>query len=457
MSRKLVPATILTVILMAMLTLAFNFRQIRSEPRTIIVSDNFQTIQEAINLANPGDTIFVKNGTYYEHVIVNRTVSLVGENRETTIIDGSGIGTVMKVTADNVTIMGFTIRNSGKEWIDSGLALRQVKNCSLSGNNITANNGHGIYLYTSPNNSIFGNNIAANNWGGMWISTSSNYNSITGNNVTANKGNGIWLDSSNYNSIFGNNIANNKDGLVFCGPSNNRIVGNNIANNRGDGIRLFFSSNNTIFHNNFVENQQQFYTFKSYGNLWDDSYPSCGNYWSNFTGVDVKSGSYQNETGSDGIGDTPCSIDANNTDRYPLMTPFSTFKVGTWNNVTYNIDIMSNSTVSKFHLNELQKKISFNVTGTDHTSGFCRVTIPNVIIQDLWQGHYTVLVNGQPVEFRNWTHTENTYIYFTYQHSEHEVTIIPEFFLIMILPLFMIATLSAVIVYRKYPHATAQE
>jgi len=58
-----------------------------------------------------------------------------------------------------------------------------------------------------------------------------------------------------------------------------------------------------------------------YSSSWDDDYPSGGNYWSNYTGVDVKSGSYQNETGSDGIGDTPYIIDANNIDDYPLVVP----------------------------------------------------------------------------------------------------------------------------------------
>jgi hypothetical protein len=206
-----------------------------------------------------------------------------------------------------------------------------------------------------------------------------------------------------------------------------------------------------------VENRYHVYTFKSYGNLWDDGYPSGGNHWSNYTGADVKGGSYQNETGSDGIGDTSHVIDANNTGRYPLMAPFGTFKAGTWKNLTYNIDIISNSTISKFQLDETEKKISFNLTGTDHMLGFCRVTIPNAIVQDLWQGNYTVLINKQPIEFKNWKDTENTYIYFTHPNSEHEVIIIPEFFSIAILPLFIIATLLAVVYRRKYSSVAAQE
>jgi len=60
-----------------------------------------------------------------------------------------------------------------------------------------------------------------------------------------------------------------------------------------------------------------------YENIWDDGYPSGGNYWSNYTGLDLFSGPYQNETGGDGIGDTPYVIDADNVDHYPLMAPYT--------------------------------------------------------------------------------------------------------------------------------------
>jgi hypothetical protein len=57
--------------------------------------------------------------------------------------------------------------------------------------------------------------------------------------------------------------------------------------------------------------------------LWDDSYPSGGNYWSDYIDVDVYHGVSQNIAGSDGIGDTPYVIDANNIDHYPLMSPWT--------------------------------------------------------------------------------------------------------------------------------------
>jgi len=78
-----------------------------------------------------------------------------------------------------------------------------------------------------------------------------------------------------------------------------------------------------IYHNNFIDNVQQVSSFLVLMNVWDDGYPSGGNYWSDYTGVDLKWGSDQDRSGSDGIGDTAYVIDGNNRDRYPLMTPWT--------------------------------------------------------------------------------------------------------------------------------------
>jgi len=108
---------------------------------------------------------------------------------------------------------------------------------------------------------------------------------------------GIFLDYSSSNSIFGNNITANMQG----------------------GIEFYFSSDyNSIFHNNFINNAQQVFSLDSVS-VWDNGYPSGGNYWSDYAGTDGFRGPFQNETGSDGIGDTQYSIDSHNTDRYPLM------------------------------------------------------------------------------------------------------------------------------------------
>jgi len=221
------------------------------------------------------------------------------------------------------------------------------------------------------------------------------------------------------------------------------LFGNNVTANKGYGIWLYSSSHNNVFyHNNFINNTQHVYIENSsYANSWDDGYPSGGNYWSNYTGID---------TNNDGIGDEPHTIAANNTDRYPLIAPINIFDAGVWNGTAYTVDVVSNSTVSGFQFNPSEGALlRFNVTGDDGTSGFCRVTIPNIIIQDLWQGNFTVLLNGAPWPFRDWTDTTNTYIYINYTHSEHEITIIPEFPSTIILPLFTLTTLIATILLKK--------
>ena len=73
MIRKTVSGIMFTLLLTSMLTLAFNIQPVKGEPTTIIVPDEYSSIQEAINNANEEDTIFVRAGIYYEHVVVNKT------------------------------------------------------------------------------------------------------------------------------------------------------------------------------------------------------------------------------------------------------------------------------------------------------------------------------------------------------------------------------------------------
>jgi len=114
-----------------------------------------------------------------------------------------------------------------------------------------------------------------------------------------------------------------------------------------------------------------------------------------------------------------------------------------------NIEVVSNSAILDFHIDVLQKIVSFNVSGSRNTQGFCNVTLPNIIAQELWNDNYTVLLDGEPWSFRNRTDTTNTYIYINYTHSEHEIVIVPEFPSAIILPIFMLLAMLAVVLARK--------
>jgi len=124
-----------------------------------------------------------------------------------------------------------------------------------------------------------------------------------------------------YNKIFANTITDsNYDGIGLHGAFN-IIFGNNITNSNYDGIHIYDSVYNTVFHNNLFNNTLQARQSDSSSTL-DEGYPSGGNYWSDYRGIDEYSGVNQDTLGSDGMGDTPYVIDENNRDNYPLMAPF---------------------------------------------------------------------------------------------------------------------------------------
>ncbi len=311
----------LTLLLTGMLTLAFGNQTVNAEPRTIIVPDDYQTIQEAINQASGGDTIYVKAGTYYENILVYKSLALVGEDRRS-IIDGNRSGVVVSVGAWNVTIDGFTIRNGGDFY--SGISLFSSE-AKLINNNIT-NNRCGIDLDNTKRNIILTNSIT-NNMNGI-SGQSLCESAVTGNIIADNLvGIGLHLYSSR-NTIDSNDIKNHWDaGIAIWESHQNVIVGNNILlNNQGNyssAIIIGHSSYNKFLHNNIINRGKQVDFTTEETNTWDDGYPSGGNYWSDYNGSDLYSGPFQNRTGSDGIGDTPHTIAVENEDRYPLAHPYT--------------------------------------------------------------------------------------------------------------------------------------
>jgi len=378
---------------------------------TIYIRDDGSIDPPTANITSLDNVTYTLIGNINDSIVIERDNIVIDGAGYT--VQGTGSGTGITLSGrSNVTIKNTEITNNVY-----GISLNSSSNSSISGNNIT-NNSCGISLYSPSNyNSIYGNNITANNEGGIRL-YSSNYNSIHGNNITANSmGDGISLhDSSSYNSIRGNNITANS--LALYGTSSfNSVHGNNITANN---IYLY-SSNNSIYHNNFANNTN--HIEYSSMNVWDDGYPSGGNYWNDYTGNDVYNGAGRDQLGSDGIGDALYTIDMINKDRYPFMAPIDFFDVGVWNGESQEVHVISNSTISNFQVNETEKTIDFNVAG-EAGSGFCGVIIPNLIKQELWGGNCTVLVDEKRVETGNWTDAENTYIYFTYEHSEHNVTIL---------------------------------
>jgi len=360
------------------------------------------------------------------------------------------VGYLALVNCSNIEAEGLTLTKNGQ-----GLLLAGTNASTITGNNIT-DNYCGVWIYMSSNNIISENIITDNANCGVHCSHRSSNNVVLGNNITNNRS-GTELYLSSNNSILGNSIANGTWGVSLSNSSDNSVVGNNIVDNELEGLSISYSSNNTIttntianndygvsisesngkvYHNNIVNNRHQAWTFNARA-LWDDGYPSGGNFWNDYAGSDAD---------GNGIGDTAHTVDANNTDRYPLRGMFSDFNATS----EYDVQIICNSSISDFQSKDTSISayaIRFNLTGEDGTAGFCRICIPTALMN----ATYRVFVNGTEVQssLLPCSNSTHSYLYFTYSHSIKEIVIIPELASLIILPLLMIATLIAVIICTK--------
>ena len=255
---------------------------------TIYVPTDYPTIQQAIDAASPGDTVFVYNGTYYEGdgvKISKDRITLQGEDANTTTIHGKWTAEkVVHVNGSYVNVSGFSV--TGSTQMGCGICVgactympipeppptpAPTDNCIISDNNIldgyygiylsSSNNSivsrnnaseHGefegnIYLKNS-NNCLISDNIANNNNYGSGISLRDSGNCKLENNTANLNDRGICLSSSNNCSIV-NNIANSNDRGICLSSSNNCSIVNNIANSNYYSIYLGDSSNSTLENN----------------------------------------------------------------------------------------------------------------------------------------------------------------------------------------------------------------
>jgi parallel beta-helix repeat protein len=204
-----------------------------------------------------------------------------------------------------------------------GIMILSSSNWSVSSNIIEYNQIDGLILQGASNMLIENNTISNNNQCGITAQESSQNITIRHNMITDNGWHGIFFIASNTSTIHGNIIARNElAGIHFLSSSNSNIIFENSVSDNKEGMSIVISGHNKVYHNNFINNTLQVGISQSFGNKWDDDYPSGGNYWSGYGGSDIYSGIYRNETGYDWIGDAPYVIDSNNADMYPLMHPF---------------------------------------------------------------------------------------------------------------------------------------
>jgi parallel beta-helix repeat protein len=317
---------------------------------SIVVPDDYFSIQEAVDNVSEGGTVFVRSGVYEELVIIIKSLSLIGEDpKNTVIVGGPRPGSfltwaVVEVSARDVTVSGFTIENAPIGiWITQEYQMPPPFRCKIIGNIIRDNYREGIATESGENHVISGNTITGNQERGIYVTSSNSV--ISGNNITGN-GLGINLDSCGNVKISNNTISGNGGGLNLRWDGPFHVYGNNITDNQGIGpqfgggcysstvyqnnivrngigVNLLnfpisgdatIGSGNTVYRNNIVDNLQQAFVDKEwkvnqlYDNgtdivSWDNG--TEGNYWSDY----------------DGMG--PYVIDENNTDHYPIMNPIT--------------------------------------------------------------------------------------------------------------------------------------
>ncbi len=208
-----------------------------------------------------------------------------------------------------------------------GVILANCENVVVQNQNL-CNGMIGIELGFSNNNIVINNNAYSNSLYGIYLYRSY-ANNITDNNVYSNHWYGILLQSSSRNNITDNNCSHNNKGIGIVESSSGNIITENIVfSNQLYGIYFHLANENLVYHNNIINNSEQAYERTDFGNQWDNGYPSGGNYWSDYDGIDLNSTATQNVPPPDGIGDIPytninSSVVAQ--DNYPLMYPFGNF------------------------------------------------------------------------------------------------------------------------------------
>jgi len=254
------------------------------------VPQDYPTIQEAVNAASSGDTIEVSADVYYENVLVETPLTITGQDKYNTIVDGNGTGHGFWVTADNVTISGFTIRNGNY----CGIKVDMSTGHFIT-DNILANNLYGIYLYqTNSGSTIVGNTFQGNDMYGVKLSYSSN-NNISNNHISHSTYGFKIDDTSDNNSIVNNTISETSHGIYVGYSSNNSIDENNVSseiagiyclysdyiNIRNNtlsecayGIQLYGTSNNLVLGNTMSQNAYGIYLVLASSNTIDNNLAS---------------------------------------------------------------------------------------------------------------------------------------------------------------------------------------
>jgi parallel beta-helix repeat protein len=277
---------------------------------------DYSTIQEAVNAAKNNATIIVKHGVYNELIDINKTITLIGEDKNTTIINFNPTYPISQVPilnihADNCSIENLQITLGNTSVIAKGILIN-TKNNTIK-NTIITNLANGIELAAYSESNIIIHNEIKNNLIGI-DATSSSRNTIAHNMFSNNTQYHIYLStSSDRNNVSFNILDTSAYGLRIKGSQDNLVFTNCIKNNNRGLYCCCGARSNHFYHNALLNNSINAEENAGLLNIWYVYPNGTGNYWDDYNGTDDN---------HDGIGDTPYTIAVSkNQDLHPLMTP----------------------------------------------------------------------------------------------------------------------------------------
>ncbi len=338
--------TCLLFLLALMLPLQLSMPSAHAETLTVGSYEPYTIIQEALDNATDGDTIYVRTGTYRERLIINKPITLVGEEGNTTILDAHRSGNVLNLTSGHITIKNLTITNATMH----GIYAEQCSNLTIDSCRIINNTGCGVLLNASAYATIKHSDIQGNGgYGVLFIASATGnatqYNLVSNCTLSTNGFCGLRstdvVQLGNVSSTRNTTIIscvfseNGRDGVqdhttaaVSLSPHNGLVANTTIANcvfysTYGYDIHVkgLAVDNNSFYHNTFVSPTDNVYDEGQ--NIWFNMNRSEGNYWVCFD--QESEGAFDND--SDGIIDDPYAIPGGeNQDLYPLSIPRGLYK-----------------------------------------------------------------------------------------------------------------------------------